>query len=114
MTALQNIANLRVGGLVIVKRTTGVYDAGERRVCYEEYTMPDGKGGRRPGWSFIFESGRYDGLSPDDVDMILEVTGEICREVADYEFTSVLCLRSDFHSGHFAPTFQSERRATVH
>lgn len=106
--------NLAVGSLVIARRTTGVCDAGERGVCYEEYTLPDGQGGRRPGWSVLFEKGRYDGFSPDDVALILEVTGEICREVADYEFQSVMRLMADFRRGHFAPAFQPDRRATVH
>ena len=83
-------------------------------MCDEAYTLPDGKGGRRPGWSFLFEQGRYDGFSPDDVALILEITGEVCPEVADYEFTSVLRLRADFQRGRFAPAFQPERRATVH
>ena len=50
--------NRTVGSRVIAKRTTGVCDMGERGVCYEEYTLPDGKGSRRPGWSFLFEQGR--------------------------------------------------------
>jgi hypothetical protein len=41
--------NLAVGSRVIAKRTTGVCVAGERGVCDEAYTLPDGKGGRRPG-----------------------------------------------------------------
>ena len=114
MTALKNIPNLRVGSLVIARRTTGVCDAGERGVCYEEYTLPDGQGGRRPGWSFLFESGRHDGFSPDEVELMLEITGDICREVADYEFQSVMRLMADFCRGRFAPAFQPERRATVH
>lgn len=101
--------NLAVGSRVIAKRTTGVCDAGERGVCYEAYTL-----GNRPGWSFLFESGRYDGFSPDDVALILEVTGEVCREVADYEFQNVMRLIADFHRGRFAPAFPPEQRATVH
>ena len=106
--------NRTVGSRVIAKRTTGVCDVGERGVCYEAYTLPDGKGGRRPGWSFLFEQGRHDGFSPDEVELMLEITGELCPDVADYEFTSVLCLISDFHRGRFAPAFQPEQRATVH
>jgi hypothetical protein len=83
-------------------------------VCDEAYTLPDGKGGRRPGWSFLFEQGRYDGFSPDEVELILEVTGEVCQEVTDYEFRSVMRLMEDFRRGYFAPAFQPERRATVH
>jgi hypothetical protein len=87
---------------------------GERGVCDEAYTLPDGKGDRQPDWSFIFESGRHDGFSPDEVELILEITGELCPDVADYEFTRVLRLISDFQRGRFAPAFQPERRATVY
>ena len=97
---------LRVGSLVIARRTTGVCDAGERGVCYEEYTLEN-----RPGWSFIFESGRHDGFSPEEVALILEDTGDICREVADYEFTSVMRLMSDFRRGRFAAAFPPEHGA---
>jgi hypothetical protein len=97
-------STLRVGSLAIAKRTTGVCDAGERGVCYEEYTI-----GNRPGWSFIFESGRHDGFSPDEVELILEITDDLCPEVADYEFTSVLRLMADFRRGRFAPAFPPVR-----
>lgn len=97
--------NLTVGSLVRARRTTGVCDVGERGVCYEEYTLPDGKGGRRRGWSFLFEKGRHDGFSPEEVELILEVTGEICPEVADYQFQSVMRLMTDFRRGYFAPAF---------
>ncbi len=101
--------NLAVGSRVIAKRTTGVCDAGERGVCYEAYTL-----GNRPGWSFLFESGRHEGFSPDEVELMLEITGEVCREVADYEFQSVMRLMADFRRGRFAQAFLLERRATVH
>ena len=48
-------------------------DAGERGVCDEEDPL-----GYRPGWRLLFASGCYDGISPDDVALILELTGEIC------------------------------------
>jgi hypothetical protein len=104
MTALKNIPDLRVGSLVIAKRTTGVCDAGERGVCYEEYTLQG-----RPGWSFIFEKGRHDGFSPDEVELILELTGDLCPDVADYEFRSVLRLMADYRRGRFAPAFPPVR-----
>jgi hypothetical protein len=62
---------------------------------------------------FLFEQGRYDGFSPDEVELILEVTGELCPDLADYEFQSVMHLTADFHRGRFAPAFQPEQRATV-
>jgi len=98
-----------VGSRVITQRTTGVCDAGEPGVCDEASTRLDGKGSRRPGWSFLFEQGRYDGFSPDEVELILEVTGEICPDVADYELTNVLRLIGDFHRGRFAPAFEPVR-----
>jgi hypothetical protein len=39
-------SSLSVGSLVIARRTTGVCDVGERGVCDEAYSLPDGKGGR--------------------------------------------------------------------
>jgi hypothetical protein len=109
MTALQDIADLRVGSLVIAKRDTAICDAGERGVCYEQYTLHN-----RPGWSFIFESGRHDGFSPDEVKLILAITGNLCPDVADYEFRSVMRLMADFRRGYFASAFPPERRASVH
>jgi hypothetical protein len=91
---------LQVGSIVIAKRATAICDVGERGVCYEEYTLGD-----RPGWSFIFESGRYDGFSPEEVNWMLEVTGEVCVEVTDYEFKSVIRLSEDFRRGRFAAAF---------
>ena len=106
---MRELPNLAVGSLVIAKRTTGVCDAGERGVCYEEYTLQG-----RPGWSFLFESGRHDGFSPDEVELILELTGDLCPDVAAYEFRSVPRLMADFRRGRFAPAFPPVRRASVH
>jgi hypothetical protein len=65
-----------------------------------QYTLGD-----RPGWSFIFKSGRYDGFSPEEVNWTLEVTGEVCVEVTDYEFKSIIRLSEDFRRGRFAAAF---------
>lgn len=93
--------NLQVGSIVTAKRETAVCNVGERGVCYEVYEL-DG----RPGWSFIFEQGGYDGFSPGDVDLILEVTGEVCQEVTDYTFKSVWRVCQDFQQGRFAAAFR--------
>ena len=93
--------NLQVGSIVIAKRETAVCNVGERGVCYEVYEL-----GGRPGWSFIFEQGSYDGFSPDDVDLILEVTGEVCQEVVGYQFKNVGRLCEDFQQGRFASAFR--------
>lgn len=97
---------LRVGGLVVAKQSTAVCDAGERGVCYERYTLD-----KRPGWSILFESGRHDGFSSEEVALMLEITGEVCPAVADYEFTSVMRLMSDFHHGRFGAAFPPEHGA---
>jgi hypothetical protein len=53
---------IQVGSLAIATRASGVCDVGERGVCDEVYAL-----GGRPGYSFLFEQGRYDGFSPEDV-----------------------------------------------
>ena len=80
---------------IIAKHQSGVCDAGERGVCYE---------------SFIFEQGRYDGFSPEDVGVFPTVTGAVCRTVTDYQFTSVTRLPRDFEQGRFAAAFPARQR----
>jgi hypothetical protein len=96
----RGIPGIQVGSLAIATRASGVCDAGERGVCYEVYAL-----GGRPGYSFIFDKGRYDGFSPEDVVMFLTITGEVCTAVADYQFTNVTRLSRDFAQGRFAPAF---------
>ena len=90
-----------LGSIVVAKCATGVCDPGELGVCYEVYTL-----GNRPGYSFIFERGRYDGFSPDEVAAMLEVTGRTCDAVAGYEFHNVQQLCRDYEAGRFAAAFQ--------
>lgn len=91
---------IQLGSLVRAKCDTGVCSAGERGVCYERYRLD-----KRPGYSFIFEHGGYDGFSPDEVELMLEVSGDVCPQLADYQFTNVLRLQKDFHEGRFADAF---------
>ena len=90
-----------MGSIVTTQRATAVGDVGERGVGYAGYEL-----GGRPGWSFIFERGRYDGFSPDDVDLRLAVTGEVCREVTAYPFPSGWQLGEDVRCGRFAAAFK--------
>jgi len=106
---MKTISPIQVGSLVIAKRASGVCDTNERGICYEVYELAG-----RPGWSFIFESGRYDGFSPEDVDTFLEVTGEVCQEVADYSFTNVGQLCRDFQRGRFDPVFHMKQHDGDH
>ena len=96
---------IHVGTIAIATRDSGVCDVGERGVCYEVYTL-----GGRPGYSFLFEKGRYDGFSPEDVAMCLTVTETVCPTVADYQFTNVMRLMRDFRLGRFAEAFPSRQR----
>jgi hypothetical protein len=93
---------IQVGSLAIASRTSGVSDVGERGVCYEVYTLCG-----RPGYSFLFEQGRYDGFSPEDVALFLTITGDVCTAVADDRFTNVVQLSRDFAQGRFAAAFPS-------
>jgi hypothetical protein len=86
--------------VVVATRRTSVCDVGEPGVCYEVYEL-DG----RPGYSFIFRSGRYDGFKPREVAMMLHVTGTVCPAVAGYQFCNVTRLARDFEAGLFAPAF---------
>lgn len=85
---------IQVGSLALATRASGVCDVGERGVCYEVYEL-----GGRPGYSFLFEQGRYDGFSTEDVALFLTITGEICAAVADYQFTNVVRLSRDVAQG---------------
>ncbi len=91
---------ITVGSLAVAKRSSSVCNAGEVGVCYEVYEL-----GKRPGYSFIFESGRYDGFSPEDVALFLDVTGRVCKAVEGYAFENVGKLSMDFRSGRFAAAF---------
>lgn len=97
---------IQVGTLAIATRQSGVCDVGERGVWYQVYTL-----GGRPGYSFILEKGRFDGFSPEDVEMFLTVTETVCPTVADYQFTNVMRLMRDFRLGRFAEAFPFRQRA---
>jgi hypothetical protein len=91
---------IRVGSMAVARRQTAVCDVGERGVCYEVYGLGD-----RPGYSFIFASGRYDGFSPDEVDTMLELTGRVAGDVESYRFANVMQLDRDYRAGRFASAF---------
>jgi hypothetical protein len=103
-SSMTETQRLQVGSIDLARRKTGVCDVGEIGVCYEVYTL-DG----RPGYSFIFQSGRYDGFSPDDVAVFLMVTEETCPAIADYDFHNVMRLSCDFEQGRFDAAFSRGR-----
>ena len=94
--------SVQLGTLAVATRATSICRAGELGVCYELYTIGD-----RPGYSFIFERGGYDGFSPQEVESILEVTGVVFRSIETYSFTDVGQLLKDFLAGRFSEAFNS-------
>ncbi len=91
---------IRVGTIAIAKRPAGVANTGERGICYELYDISG-----RPGYSFLFENGGYDGFSPDDVTLCLGVTNRVIPSLATYRFSNVGTLVRDFQNGRFAAAF---------
>ena len=89
--------SIQIGTIAVAQRQSGVCEVGERGVCYEVEN--------RPGYSFIFEKGRYDGFSPHDVELFLTLTDTVCPAVTSYQFTDVLQLQRDFERGRFAAAF---------
>lgn len=88
--------SMKIGDIVRLKRPCLGNPAGARGVCYEEYRFAG-----RPGASFIFENGRYDGFSDDEAAAFLERIG-FAPHLATYRFTNVIQLARDFASGRFA------------
>ena len=97
---------ITVGTLAIAKRNSVIFKAGERGVCYEVYTLED-----HPGYSFIFESGGYDGFSPFDVQLCLDVLPVVIGSVGNYHFQDVTKLGKDFRRGRFAEAFREAEAA---
>ena len=95
---------LRVGSTVVAKKATGVCEAGEVGVVYEEYRFHE-----RAGWGVIFEGGRHDSFNAREIDACLAVTGEVCEEVAGYAFEDARRLAEDFGGGRFAAAFSMAR-----
>ena len=91
---------IAVGTVAVAVKASAVFDAGEIGVCYELYQLND-----RPGYSFIFADGGYDGFSTSDVLLFLALPGLFCDAVQDYEFRSALTLQTDYRRGVSAPAF---------
>lgn len=91
---------IQVGQIYILKNVTCLDNPpGTKCVCYEVYRL-----GNRGGASFIFENGKYDGFSEDEIAEFLELIG-FCKEVAGYQFSNVMQLRIDCNNGVFSAAF---------
>jgi hypothetical protein len=99
---MSKISQIQVGSLAVATRVSGLCDPGEVGVCYEVYQLAG-----RPGYRFLLESGRYDGFSPGELPMFLDLTGRVCELVADYQFQNVMKLTRDDRAGRFAAAFRS-------
>lgn len=102
------IPAIQVGSLAIATHASGVCDVGERGVCYALYEL-----GGRPGDSFMFERGRYDGFSSTDVALFLTITDEVCPAVVDDQFANVTRLSRDCAQGRCAPAFAQAARTAA-
>ena len=87
----------RTGTIAYAKRASALWKSGERGVCYEVYQI-----GERPGYSFIFENGGYDGFSEDDLTSWLELTEEVAPSVVGFKFRNVMHLSGAYEAGRFA------------
>ena len=86
----------RTGTIAYAKRASTLWQSGERGVCYEVYQI-----GERPGYSFIFEGGGYDGFSEDDLTGWLELTEEVAPSVVGFKFKNVMHLSGAYEAGWF-------------
>lgn len=77
--------------------------AGTRGVCYQEYNLNG-----RPGYSFIFPNGRYDGFSTEEVRQFFHISSwKMHASIQDYQFQNVSTLIDDFNDGHFNSVWKS-------
>jgi hypothetical protein len=90
---------LCLGREVRAKKEFASVFVGEPGIVYERYTLEG-----RPGYSIIFKnSGFYDGFSPDDVDLLLDITEIVHSHMRGYEFKSIDRLTRDFQGGRIWP-----------
>lgn len=100
---------LQLGQIVEATRATAVCSIGERGVVYEIHYL----GGSRAA-SVIFETGRYDGFSPEEQDMMLRTVSWTPPDLErlgqsllfdgnarSYQFVNVMKLGEDYRRGRF-------------
>ena len=99
------LSTVRVGDTVLVSRRTLNNPAGSIGVCVETYQL-DG----RPGASFLFPNGAYDGFSERDTELFGVRPLDHEASVADYTFISAPRLFADFRAGRFAAVWSARRQ----
>lgn len=93
---------MRVGTVVKLKLQLLGCKKDEIGVCYERYTIDN-----NTGHGIIFKNGNYDGFSEKE-EIYLEEIG-FCKELSDYNFTSVMKLSLDYEQGYFDVLFKREK-----
>ena len=96
----------RVGSVAFTRRLSSLWKKGERGVCYETYRI-----GERPGYSFIFEGGGYDGFSEDDLSSWLALTEEVAPSVMGFQFRNVMHLSGAYEAGWFYEALKRSQEA---
>lgn len=99
-------SSVQVGSRVVARAMTGVCDVGELGLVHEVYD----RGSDSHGYSIIFEGGRYDGFSPEELATMIVVTDEVEPTMIGYAFTNVITLCRDYEHGRFR--FSSSRLST--
>jgi hypothetical protein len=93
-------SEIQIGSVAVAERVTEACYIGEVGVCYG---VSDFEGQKVYG--FVFETGRFIVLTPDDAAQALKMSGRICEAVADYVYTGDVQLKADFRAGRFTPAF---------
>lgn len=88
------------GRVVRAKRQSAINNQGEIGVVYDKYEIAG-----RQGWGIIFESGGYDGFSPEDVELFVDALPIIDTNAGDYRFANVCNLSTDYDAGYFNGAF---------
>lgn len=91
---------IHVGTVVVSKRPTHVSDRREQGVCFE-INPPDNTRQSPSKYGFIFQSGRYDWFTIEELDHFYIVTGEKIRLPDNYGFSTRANLRLDYSKGVF-------------
>lgn len=98
---LKGVIPMKVGTVVKLKRECLQNPKGTIGVCVSRY---------EGGGMFIFFNSGYDGFSEDEQEKYLEEVG-FDDKIAEYEFTNVLQLSSDFIAGKFNTAWDGRNNA---
>lgn len=94
---------IKVGTTATAKFDLPICSKGERAVCYAVDEISG-----RPSYGFVFAQGKYDGFSPEDAMIMLDLVGH-ADTCAWYKFTNVGKLSEDYIRGRFDEWLNPER-----